>query len=243
MRDVFYFPSEAERLYGSLYAAPGPARFGVVVAPSIGLEAAHTLNPAHALASAAAAWGGAGLVFHPPGTLDSSGDPAAMTLDAFSHAVVDAAIALRARAPAAALCLVGFRFGAAAATLAAEELDPKAVILLAPVGDPAAAVAAIRRESARATLGRGSTAEAFGHTLPVALADDGTAERITRAMASTADRIVVADFAAPRDSTELPAGIERLAVPGAMTQFRIRWAAHLARAAEPVLRHRLGVSA
>jgi hypothetical protein len=243
IRDVFYFPSEGGRLYGSLYAAPGPVRFGVVVAPSIGLEAAQTLNPAHALASAAAAWGGAGLVFHPPGALDSSGDPATLTLDAFSRAVVDAVRALRARAPAARLCLVGFRFGAAAAILAADELNPGAVILLAPVRDPATAVEAIRRESARATLGRGSTAEAFGHTLPVALADHGTADRISGAMASIADRVVVADFADPPSSTELPEGTERLVVPGTMTRFRVRWAAHLARAAEPALRHRLGASA
>jgi hypothetical protein len=239
IREVFYFPSEGGRLYGSLYAAPGPVRFGIVLIPSIGLEAAQTLDPAHALASAAATWGGAGFVFHPPGTLDSSGDPAALTLNALSHAVIDAAIALRARAPAGGLGLVGFRFGASAATLAAAELDPRTVILLAPVRDPAAAVEAIRRQSARATLGRGSIAEGFGHTLPVALADHGAAGRITGAMAAIADRTVVADFADPPSSNDLPDGTELLVVPGTMTRFRVRWAAHLARAAEPVVRHRM----
>jgi len=239
-RFVFFFLSRGETLYGSIYAAPHPVRFGVVVAPSIGIEAAQSLDSAHALASGAADLGGAGMVLHPPGSLDSSGDPAALTLDALVGAVCDAAAELRARVPAEDLCLIGFRFGAAATALAAVELDPATVALLAPTPDPAAAIEELRREAARATLGRGAATEAFGHTLPVSFAGAEDRWRIEAAMGSTAERLVVARFAEPPPDG-LPAGAEEIVVPGAISGFRKRWAAHLARAATPAVRRRIGM--
>ena len=239
-RDVFFFPSQGLRLYGSLYAAPGLVRFGAVVSPSIGLEASQSLDPAHALASAVAELGGAGMVLHPPGSLDSSGDPAELTLDAFTGAVRDAGAELRARETVGDLWLIGFRFGAAAAALAAAELAPSVLTMLSPTRDPAAAIGELRRDAARATLGRGGATDAFGHTLPPALADAGDGVRIESAMEAAAERLIVVDFAEP-PGRPVPAGAEVLVVPGAMGGFRVRWAAHLARAAEPALRRRRDV--
>src|SRR5262249_24363702 len=152
-------------------------------------------------------------------------------------AVLDAVVALQGRAPASEVCVVGFRFGAAAAAIAAAELDPALVVLLAPPRDAGEAALELARDSARSTLGRSPTTLGFGHTMPVGFADAGTPRRMASSMRAVAGRLLVAEFADP-PTDALPDGAERLVVPGAMSRFRIRWAAHLARVAEPVVRRR-----
>ncbi|HXJ66723.1 MAG TPA: hypothetical protein VNN79_23440 [Actinomycetota bacterium] len=238
-RDAFFFASGDATLYGSLVSPPGPVQFGMVVVPSIGPEAAQSLDPAHALASAAAAWGGAGMVVHPPGSLDSTGDAEALTIDAFARAVRDAAGALRARVPFLDLCLVGFRFGAAAALLAAGKLEPSLVVALAPTPDPSAAVEELRRDSERATFGRGGDA-AFGHSVPRSIGGADAPGRIAAAMARMGSRLVVVRFTEP-PMEGLPAAATDVVVPGTLGRFRIRWASHLARPAESAIEERMAV--
>jgi hypothetical protein len=54
-------------------------------------------------------------------------------------------------------------------------------------------------------------------------------------------RLIVVEFEEPPRTERIPAGAERLVVAGAMGRYRVRWAVHLARAAEPALRRRMGV--
>src|SRR5207249_1734023 len=66
--------------------------------------------------------------------------------------------------------------GAAAVALAAEELEPAAVLLIQPVLDIAAHVVSIRRSAKRATLGATPPDCAFGFALPDTLPEGASVE-------------------------------------------------------------------
>ena len=134
-REVFWFPSGGEDLFGSLYASHqpegGPA---LLVCPTVGREFDPLIDLSHSIAARAAV-GGCGLVFAPEGHGDSSGDPAASTISRLSASACDAALALRARTGAEATVLVGARLGAAVAVAAARRLGARRLVLIQPSFD------------------------------------------------------------------------------------------------------------
>lgn len=118
-REVFFFPSGAVDLYGSLYASAELTRpYGLVACASWGVEADRTDPLQRSVALAMARLGGAGLVFHYPGYGDSFGELASIGFDDLVRAAQDAVAEASRRAPDLTWMLAGFMFGASVASLA-----------------------------------------------------------------------------------------------------------------------------
>ena len=90
-REVFFFGSAGDSLFGSLFCARQPRhRIGLIVCYSWGPEA-EGLQPIYqGLSEGMARRGGASLEFHPPGHGDSGGRPDEVTMRRLVDAAVDA---------------------------------------------------------------------------------------------------------------------------------------------------------
>ena len=66
-------------MYAALYAPETADPDGVVICPSWGADVALAIDASHRLASTLAEHGVAVALYHPPGHLDSSGDPRDVT--------------------------------------------------------------------------------------------------------------------------------------------------------------------
>ena len=130
----FFFDSGGARLYGYLHGAVEPARDTAVVLVHAFME---ERQDSHAvvrdLAARLAERGFAALRFDLYGCGDSEGDWSDGTLERWRDDVCAAARWLREATGVARVVLVGFRFGAALAGLAARSLDVAGVALVQPV--------------------------------------------------------------------------------------------------------------
>jgi hypothetical protein len=137
-RSVFFFRSENDLLYGSLYAAaPMRTPAGIVICPAWGWESLWMNDGLHVLAREAAAAGGAALLFHWPGHGDSEGAPEDASLDRMVQAARDAAATAHAQAAGTAWSFAGVRLGAVAAARAAASAGADRLLLVQPVLNPA----------------------------------------------------------------------------------------------------------
>jgi pimeloyl-ACP methyl ester carboxylesterase len=227
LREVAFIGSGEARVYASLYgpAAEGPSH-GAVICSSWGAEVALTIDASHRLASTLAEGGTACVLHHPPGHLDSWGDPREITVQDLVDAAVASAALLRERFDLARISLIGFGLGGAVAALAARKVDASSVFLLEPALDPAAFFAELQRAGARAALGRGARESPFGHALPDAIPGQEVTARVAQALAG---RVAVAFRFVSSARTPLPGGVEEIVVPG--SRAGRRWPQRLA---EPV---------
>ena len=152
-RQALFFPSGEERLYGSLYVADR-ARTGIVICPSWGFDAGFTHDLCHRLARLAAELGGAGLVYHPPGHGDSTGDLEAVGMDHLVRAARDAALAASGAVPDTAWSFAGVRLGAHVAALADEGRGSDRLLLVQPSLEAAAFTEQLFAASRRQEIGR-----------------------------------------------------------------------------------------
>ncbi|HEX4049374.1 MAG TPA: alpha/beta hydrolase family protein [Steroidobacteraceae bacterium] len=143
--ESLYFRAADRQLFGWLHraaaapaaaAAPGrSAEMGVVICKPFGYEATCAHRSLGAFAQAAAAAGFPTLRFDYAGTGDSGDiDPSADQLALWTEDVVAAVHELQRRSGVGQVCLLGFRFGALLATLAARRCPAvTALIAVAPV--------------------------------------------------------------------------------------------------------------
>lgn len=226
-REVFFFPSGGELLYGSLFASAEPSRpFGVVVCNSWGVEADRCDPLQRAIALAMARLGGAGMVFHCPGYGDSHGDLAGVGLADLAEAAADAVAEASRRCPGLTWILAGIALGASVAVLARRRAGSSQLLLIQPEFCPGTyfrRLAGGRRRlaSGPASLGMrkagADSGMAYGYPVPRRIA--GSPEAADRTVACA-----VADFAGDatvvRHAKPAPAGptLDRfplVSVPGA----------------------------
>jgi hypothetical protein len=234
-REVFFFPSEGVRLYGSLYASAAPTRpLGVVVCGSWGVEAERSGRLAHGLALSAARQGGAGLVFHYPGFGDSYGDAAGVTMEGLAAAAADARAEAERRSGASDWFLAGFTFGAAVACMAQSLTRARGLLLLQPALSPSAYLADLGKRARRSFSETSGAGMAFGYPLPERLVSSSRAAdaAVERALSLFRGDGVAIRYEAPtaQEPIALPESIERLAIPGTL-RFGAMDQPHMARTA------------
>ena len=221
-RDVFFFSSTGERLYGSLFAASklrGPLAF--VLVPSWGLESRSLDVTAHTFATRMARGGRAAMLFHPPGHGDSTGDAAATSMEDLVMAATDALDAARQRRPQFRWELGGIRLGASiAGQAAAKGGRARPLLFIEPALAPAAFFEELERASRRAGLGRRADGEAFGYPLPMHPERWPGAEEIAGALASSGGGVVVRLRGSPPEP--VPETFAIRALPGSW-QRRLPW--------------------
>jgi hypothetical protein len=216
-REVFFFRSGGERLYGSLCRAPDPSRRdGLVICPSWGVEADRSSKSMHALAFAMARLGGAAFVFHYPGYGDSEGNLAAATMEGLVTATTDAIAEAARRAPDVSWTLAGFTFGASVACLAQRESPVATLLLLQPELRPGAYFRAIARKAKRAAFGQDLERLAFGYPAPEAMLDRAPAAdaEVEAALAEFEGDGCAIRYASPERPGDLPDRFEQVTVPG-----------------------------
>ena len=134
---ALYFNSGEHRLFGWLHRSPNglKADVGVVVCQPFGYEAICAHRGMRAFAEAVAAAGMPALRFDYLGTGDSPEiDPEADQLQIWTRDVLAAAEELRSRTGVRYVCLLGFRFGALLATLAAAQSNAvSALAVVSPI--------------------------------------------------------------------------------------------------------------
>jgi alpha-beta hydrolase superfamily lysophospholipase len=137
LAEALYFDSGDRRLFGWLHGASRDANSGVglVICPPFGYEAISSHRAVRVVAELAATLGVPALRFDYSGTGDSLDIESHVDqMDLWSQDVLAAVGELQRRTGVQSVCLVGFRFGALLATLAASQCkDVKALILIAPV--------------------------------------------------------------------------------------------------------------
>lgn len=194
----FFHGAEGQRLFTVLYEPAGRARLGVVACPAWGADGSKMLVWSHQLAHDLAALGILTAVFNWPGTEDSEGDLDSVDLDTLVQSATDTITACAQRADVPAWGLLGLRFGAGPAAVAAAGTNASHLVLVQPVLDPAAHFVEIERSSRRAQL-RSATPEhwAFGHPHPAGLRERGHATTITNALRAFAGRGAVIQYRRP----------------------------------------------
>jgi len=226
LRDGFFFDAAGARLYGFMHPARAPAKpvACVVVHPFM-----EERQDAHAvlrsLAVALAARGHATLRFDLYGCGDSEGDWRGASLARWCGDVAAAADLLRREAKPAEVALVGLRFGATIAGLAAERAGASRVCLAQPVVDGAEYAdelllahlaaemvlhrkAGTTREALAARLAAGETVDLFGYDLTGALDREIREVDLARALAGVEVRALVVEVArsaTARESREVKA--------------------------------------
>jgi alpha-beta hydrolase superfamily lysophospholipase len=134
---ALYLNSGEHRLFGWLHRRPNDSKadIGVVICNPFGYEAICSHRGMRAFAEAIAAAGMPALRFDYSGTGDSAEiDPNADQVQVWTRDVLAAADELRRRTGVGRVCLLGFRFGALLATLAASESNSvSALIAIAPI--------------------------------------------------------------------------------------------------------------
>jgi exosortase A-associated hydrolase 2 len=130
----FFFDSEGARLFGCLHAAKAPAReLGVVLVHPFMEERQDSHAVLFDLACRLADARLPTLRFDQYGCGDSEGDWADGTLEHWLDDVRAAVRVLRAETGVTEVCLVGLRFGATLAALAADSVGASKVVLVQPV--------------------------------------------------------------------------------------------------------------
>jgi hypothetical protein len=213
-REGIFFPSGPDLLYGSLYSAPSPTTdLGVVVCQTWGDEIRKTIAACHQIAQGVARLGGAAMVLHWPGTQDSGGDAATVTLSRLADAAADARDAADAHLPGYRWSLAGFRLGAAAAALAAPMIGAPYLAMVQPSLNPVAYTEEIRKRVRRAAMGQPVDPDwAFGHLLPAGLREPGSADQIAAALRSYEGRAAAVRYRHP--PLDVPPGVEIVKVWG-----------------------------
>jgi hypothetical protein len=215
-REVFYFPSGSERLYGSLYMSPSRVRpFGLVICSSWGIDFDRLQRVIPGLALGMARMGGVSLTFHCPGYGDSSGDAGAGTIEALAAATAAAIREADRRRPGTSWVLAGFLLGASVAAVAAPAADVRQLLFLQPALDPAAYVDLVVRRARTRPLARGDTEDtAFGYPIPKAMLDPGQAAVVRAGLDEFRGRGLAVQFAEPPDPQPVPPDFARASVPG-----------------------------
>jgi hypothetical protein len=210
-REVFFFRSAEDELFGSLFLAEQRTRrLGLIVCYSWGREA-EGLQPLYrGLSEGMARRGGAALEFHPPGHGDSGGRPEELTVRRLVDAAMDARTEAERRIKEVEWVFAGIRLGAAIATIAAQESKSNALLLLQPELDPAEYFAGMLRNARRSSLGRGDSV--FGTPLSDRTRSSAADIDVREALAGFGGRILILSYAPIADS--LPAGAEVRLVKG-----------------------------
>ena len=227
-REVFFFESGGERLYGSLYAAAEQTcPLGVVACNSWGVEADRCEPMLRSVVLEMARLGGAGLVFHYPGYGDSYGDLAGLDLARLSAAAADAAGEASRRLPDLNWILAGFCFGASVACLAQQLLATNHLLLVQPALRPGAYFNSLAQRteplprrpgpSPKLRMEAGSTTGmAYGYPLPgriVAAAAEADAA-VVAALADFAGEGALVRHLQPEEPLPVPDRFERVDVSG-----------------------------
>ena len=233
-REVFFFESGGERLYGSLYAAasPEPAS-GTAICNSWGYEGNQCDATTQRTALALARGGGAALIFHHPGFGDSEGEPAEATMERLAEATTDALAEARAHRPGAAWGLAGMMLGSAVASLAAARCRPSHLLLVQPALRPSRYFARLERSARRAAARVPARADnAYGYPLPHRIRAAG--ERDDAAVVTALERYdgrgAVLRYERPPREGQIPARFEDLVLAGSW-RFGARQRPELAKAA------------
>lgn len=215
-REVFFFRSGGQRIFGSLCAASLSPRSGIVICPSWGVEADRSNELMHRLAYATAALGGAALTFHYPGYGDSEGDLSDETMQSLTAAAADAVDEAERRAPGVDWALAGFTFGASVACLAQRERPACDLLLLQPELCPGAYFREIVRKTKRSSFGKDLERLAFGYPVPETMLDrsDETDAAVEAALAGFEGEGFVAAYETPGRLDLLPDSFQRVKVPG-----------------------------
>lgn len=232
-REVFFFSSGGEQLYGSLYAASSPSlSTGVAICNSWGFEGNQSDTTMHMIALGLARAGGAGLIFHYPGFGDSHGDLGEATMDTLADATVDAVEEASRRLPRARWALAGLMLGASVAALATRRATVERLLLVQPVLQPSRYFSRLERSAKRAAVrvpARAGTA--YGYPLPRLILRDGDA--IDSAVAESLDEFdgegAIVRYAEPPASDLVPDRFEQVVQPGTW-RFGMRQKPDLAKA-------------
>lgn len=225
-REVFFFPSGGEQLYGSLYTAVTPARpFGIVACGSWGVEADRSDPLLRSVALAMAKLGGAGFVFHYPGYGDSYGDLADVALEDLSQAASDAVTEASRRCPGIEWILAGFMFGASVACLAQREAAVERLLLVRPALRPGAyfeRLATSRRPLAPGPAPRemmqpgDAPGMAYGYPIPHRIAEHAAESdaAVSDALAAFEGEGTVISQESREETEPAPPGFEQIGAPG-----------------------------
>jgi hypothetical protein len=156
------------------------------------------LGWSHQLAHDLATDGVLSVVFHWPGTEDSEGDLDTVDLDRLVQSALDAIDACTARIDVPAWGLLGLRFGATPAALAAVEANATHLVLVQPVLDPGAHFAEVERASRRAQLGGPADEHwAFGQPHPASLREPRHAAAVANSLAGFDGRGAIVQYRRP----------------------------------------------
>ena len=212
-REAWFFSSGSDHLYASLYAAEEQQLdVGLVVCPSWGWELAHQLDLCHDLARSLARFGGAGLVYHPPGHGDSTGETESVTMERLVGAAVDAVAAAAARRREFAWRFAGIRLGAAVAIVAGQRLDHDLVALIQPALNAHAYFQEALRTGRRASLGAGASDGAvFGHSVGEAILSSASEVDVAGALRRFGGRgLVLKGESSPPSESASIAGLDTI---------------------------------
>jgi hypothetical protein len=217
-REVLFFPSGPDRLYGSLYVdARGRGLPGAVICPSWGFEMATLASSGHMLAWGLARAGGAGFLFHPPGHGDSTGRADGLDLRRLVGAALDAREAALERRPDRRWGFAGVGLGASVAAVAAEAVDSDVLALIQPSLDPGRYFRRLLAGASRGGLSASGPPDvAFGHPIPAAMLDGENMEP-ARALGRFAGR-TIAVVMAPSSPDPLPEQVQAIRVRGRWRQ-------------------------
>src|SRR5437867_3344339 len=210
-REAWFFSSGNDRLYASLYAAAERRLdVGLVVCPSWGWELAHQLDLCHDLARSLARFGGAGLIYHPPGHGDSTGESESVTMERLVDAAVDAVAEAAGRRPGFAWRFAGIRLGGAVAIVAGERLGHDFVVLIQPALNAPEYFREALRTGRRASLGAAASDGAvFGHSVGEAILSSASGLDVAGALRRFGGRglVVRCEPSSPSESPSL-AGLD-----------------------------------
>lgn len=238
-REVFYFASGGEQVYGSLYATDSPsAPAGVAICNSWGFEGNQSDATMHGIALRTARRGGAALIFHYPGYGDSHGDAGDASIDSLVDAAVDAIEEARRRLPGTSWTLAGLMFGATIAALAARRAGVHRLLLVQPALEASSYFSRLERSARRAAIRVPARADnAYGYPLPRRILEATPAidTAVTEALTEFEGTAAVVRYEEPPRSDSIPEHFEDVVVPGTW-RFGARQKADLGRAASDWLR-------
>jgi alpha-beta hydrolase superfamily lysophospholipase len=229
MTDALYFDSGEHRLFGWFHRPTlvDPKTFAVVVCKPFGYESICAHRSTRAFSEAAAALGIPTLRFDYSGTGDSSEiNPGANQLALWIEDVLAAVREVQRLSGARRVYLLGFRFGALLAMLAAERSDSVAgLILIAPILNGRRFVRELRTMRLAATIGTESVNQ-----------DSGVMEVSGFLLsAATMGALAGVDLMSPR----FPASSEVLVIDGTSMPVARAWSENLKRSGIDATYHAL----
>jgi pimeloyl-ACP methyl ester carboxylesterase len=212
-REVFFFASGSDRLYGSLYAAAEPhLDVRLVFCTGWGHDLLHLNELGHAVALGVCRAGGTALLFHPPGHGDSTGRSEDLTIERHVAAATDAAAEGARRIGEERWDFAGLRIGASVAVLAAVRSGARLLTLIDPALDPTAYFEGLHRRARRLALGRAGELTLLGHPLPERAASEHLSPTPLEALDRFVGRGAVVRFAQPPAAT--PGGLDEVVLAG-----------------------------